>query len=936
MTIETAEPTSAVSVAVLSPDDGRQHNLDIEYAAGATVGELVEELRSRVWGHWPDRVCVNNAPFEAERHLVDLPLHAGAVLTAEATSTNPVAELTAIAGRDCGTTMGLSMGHYPAGTALPEPITLRMDGLQVGTSAIGWEGTFSTHGTAWKVERANASSSPAPGPVNRPPRGAIPRLPDLPRMPQRDEPSRRQSGLKWTMLLGPLLMGAVMVVLFKRPSFAIFMALGPLMLLMNWFDARRSGRKTDRLADATFKTEIASTIRRLRAWVGEAQVITNQHYPDLATLKRWPSQRHPRLWERRKHHPDFAQLSVGYARATEATLADPLLDDTLRAEIAAKVPAATMPLVIDCGPGQVVGIVGPPTASRALVRGMLMQLIAHHGPADISLQICAAPSVAQEWPWIQWLPHGVIDGNEPSIATTPEDTKTSLARPSFVVLDGVYEAALSSHVRDCANAGGTVIVISTSTTDLPAATSVIVHADQPNLRVEWPETGVKQAGTGIFVDQPTCADFARHQHVLTDPEATDGSGMLPSSVRLLDLLGMSSAVTAGTVAKRWKAAGDRLVAPIGMGVDGPLNLDIVHDGPHGLLAGTTGAGKSELLRTLVASLAATVDPDHLNFVLIDYKGGSAFDACADLPHVVGLVTDLDEHLAVRAMTCLEAELEYREHRLREAGASDLPAYLALGLAEPLPRLYLVVDEFAAMAGDLPEFMDALVDIAARGRSLGVHMMLATQRPAGVVKDTIRANTNLRISLRVQTESDSRDVLDDPAAAAVTRTVPGRGYVRFGPSELNAFQTALVTGSDAATPLQPVSVRPMGSVTQTPHETRGDTDLARLVDAIRAAADTEGFATPRTPWPPSLPQQLPLRALKSDETAITYGLIDEPSRQRQRPFGWDPSEGHLALYGMPGTGPERAAASVAAAACLTDPNASVYVMGFGTHSYSTLR
>ncbi len=196
---------------------------------------------------------------------------------------------------------------------------------------------------------------------------------------------------------------------------------------------------------------------------------------------------------------------------------------------------------------------------------------------------------------------------------------------------------------------------------------------------------------------------------------------------------------------------------------------------------------------MVVSLAARVDPEHLNYVLIDYKGGSAFDACAALPHVVGVVTDLDEHLARRALTCLEAELRHRERLLREVGAQDLPTYLAAAHEQPLPRLLIVIDEFAAMAKELPEFMDALVDIAARGRSLGVHLLLATQRPAGVIKDNIRANSNLRLSLRVQSTTDSKDVIGDAAAANLPRSLPGRGYVRFGPSELVPFQTALSTG-----------------------------------------------------------------------------------------------------------------------------------------------
>ena len=202
--------------------------------------------------------------------------------------------------------------------------------------------------------------------------------------------------------------------------------------------------------------------------------------------------------------------------------------------------------------------------------------------------------------------------------------------------------------------------------------------------------------------------------------------------------------------------------------NGPLVLDLVADGPHLLVGGTTGSGKSELLRSMVAGLALSADPAHLAFVLIDYKGGAAFDRCAEMPHVAGMVTDLDDRLAERALVCLEAELRHREERLRAAGAEDLAAFRArTGHAggDPLPRLVVVVDEFATLAAELPEFLRSLVGIAQRGRSLGVHMVLATQRPAGVVTDDIRANTTCRIALRVTDRHDSNDVIDSPDAAA---------------------------------------------------------------------------------------------------------------------------------------------------------------------------
>ena len=176
---------------------------------------------------------------------------------------------------------------------------------------------------------------------------------------------------------------------------------------------------------------------------------------------------------------------------------------------------------------------------------------------------------------------------------------------------------------------------------------------------------------------------------------------------------------------------------IGESYDGPFGIDIRKDGPHALIAGTTGSGKSELLQTIVASLAVANRPDEMTFVLVDYKGGSAFTDCVQLPHTVGMVTDLDPHQVERALVSLSAELTRREHILAAAGAKDIEDYQLLGAterrgAEPLPRLLIVIDEFASMVRDLPDFVTGLVNIAQRGRSLGIHLILATQRPSGVV------------------------------------------------------------------------------------------------------------------------------------------------------------------------------------------------------------
>ena len=394
-------------------------------------------------------------------------------------------------------------------------------------------------------------------------------------------------------------------------------------------------------------------------------------------------------------------------------------------------------------------------------------------------------------------------------------------------------------------------------------------------------------------------------------------------MRLLDLIGIGEP-TPEAISARWATGGSepRLAATVGVSEDGPLVVDLVTDGPHGLVAGTTGSGKSELLRAIVMSLAVSVDPDHLVFVLVDYKGGSAFDACAELPHTVGLVTDLDERLAARALICLEAELRHREETLRRVGAADLRAYWAAGHPEPLPSLLVAIDEFAALAAELPDFMKALLDIAQRGRSLGVHLLLATQRPAGVVSEGIKANTNIRIALRVHDQADSADVLGSPDAAFLSRHTPGRAFLRLGPADRVAFQSALITASIATTEAGP-RVRPF-TFSEPPPEPSQTTRTVRPISI--------GWRRPSLSQPPAtrLPaghgrHPYPTHRSPSARPGC-FALADEP--RRQRTVRGAPTPRPLLLYGARGSGTTTALVRVALSWLRRDPdNLHIYVLDF---------
>ncbi len=342
--------------------------------------------------------------------------------------------------------------------------------------------------------------------------------------------------------------------------------------------------------------------------------------------------------------------------------------------------------------------------------------------------------------------------------------------------------------------------------------------------------------------------------------AGGGSGGVPDVVSLLDLPAASSG---------------GLSAIFAVGESGPVEVDLVSDGPHALVGGTTGSGKSELLVSWLLALTDGRSPDEVALLLFDFKGGAAFDPLAGLPHVRGLVTDLDGADIDRATAALGAELRSREARLRTAEARSADEMPELG------RLVIVVDEFAAMLAERRELHDVFVDVAARGRSLGVHLVLCTQRPAGVVRDSLAANCALRISLRVVDRSDSIAVVGDDSAARIPRTAPGR--------------CAVAMHGEPAFPVQVASV-------------------ARD-DVPGEVARRSGWPAPSTAgWLPPLPPRLPLESLppRTHPDAVRIGLVDLPASQSQPLAEWDPSvDGALLVVGAAGSGRSTAMRTVAA-------------------------
>ena len=804
----------------------------------------------------------------------------------------------------------------------------------------------------WRVEpddvpfahRAGLGTNRGTTPFNRPPRPAPAVAPAVVPVPAQTDPPPDTEPISWAGVVLPVLGGTVVAIVWS-PLFALFAALGPVVTIGTWYERRRRTRRTVRnqarflrrgLADLA---EIVPTMRRDEI---ERRILLD---PDPSEVVRRATAPSVRCWERRPSDPDFMHLAVGTGDASwEPTLdsnGDGPPAEEAAARIAARARLADVPVVVDLRPGEVLGLVGPATVTRSIARSLVLQVATHHGPADVGICVVATrepDDPGPEWGWTRWLPHTVdvtsgrpgamvgMGGAEARVAARTM-LRDECERPRLAVIDG----AIALVDRDSAGRmlladprRVAAIVVVPGRNHLPAVCTRVVEVRHlaGEVRIIDPRTTRSIARvTAWGVDAEVAALAARGLARLDDPDLPVAAADLPASARLVDLLG--GRISAELVAGRWSATRGSadLRIPIGVDGNGPVWLDLVADGPHVLVGGTTGSGKSELLRSIVAGLALAADPDHVALVLVDYKGGAAFDRCADLPHVAGLVTDLDDRLAARALRCLEAELRRREERFREVGAEDMESYRAAGEARsgPLPRLVVIIDEFATLASDLPDFLDSLVGIAQRGRSLGVHMVLATQRPAGVVTEDIRANTNCRISLRVTDRQDSIDVLGAPDAAAVPRDRPGRGVMRMGPDVLVPFQSALVTGRSSSG--AGVTIRAAGhhggdaEADGGNDANTGPSDLDVLVEEITRLERSGEATRPLSPWPPPLPPEVDLvtdgRAGRDHPAAW---LVDDPDGQAQRVEGWDPGDGHLVVVGGPASGTTTTLVSVALDLC----------------------
>ena len=850
--------------------------------------------------------------------------------------------------RDLGSTNGTSVDGL-AVTA--EPRELRVDELiRVGDTFVAVVPADRPSAVETPVALTPAETGGLL--VNRAPRKSPDSSADEVALPEPSTPHRRE-GMRLIGAFVPALAGVALAIALHSPQYLLFAVLSPVTMIATAAGDRWHWRRDRRRAAASFRQRHAAAQAKISAGLVDETKRRRARHPDPVTIRRTATLRQSMLWLRERRDDDSLTVRVGLG-ACESQLRVRVGTD-----VRAAGPLAAVPAVVNLRDGPV-GIAGPPDMRAGAARWMAVQLAVLHSPVDVELGLLLSDSAAEAWRWTRWLPHlrdGIAESQEEraeyvaalhDVAAKRRDLlRSGQAWPGpWLVLivdragDLVGLPGLASLLAIGADVGITAICLDGAIERLPkACATVLVAQGEAGTRIrlslaDTREAVADQIGIGL------CETVARSLAPLVDA-ATVAEGVLPSACRLLDVLDITC--REGTVIRdRWARSDGQPSTTLGIGTEGPLRIDLVCDGPHALIAGTTGAGKSELLQSLVVGLAADHPPDEIAFVLVDYKGGAAFGECARLPHTVGLVTDLDAHLTSRALTSLDAELRRREQLFADANATDLREYRLNPDREPLPRLVIVIDEFASLAEELPAFVTGLVGVAQRGRSLGVHLVLATQRPAGVVSAEIRANTALRIALRVTDPGESADVIGSDVAAGLSRRSPGRAYVRVGTTLRQVQVASVCMPAEPERPVAGFHVEPLDGWRRMrrtePSPTTDVTDLTLLVAAIGEAADVAGSVPPRRPWLAPLPSALALGAASGivcgeapRPGVVSIGLADHPAEQAQRTVQWDlAAGGSMLLMGGPGTGRSTvlAALAVAAAEGARPDDLHVHAIDFG--------
>ncbi|MEO7146972.1 MAG: FtsK/SpoIIIE domain-containing protein [Terrimesophilobacter sp.] len=667
------------------------------------------------------------------------------------------------------------------------------------------------------------------------------------RLPRPEEPSAPHP-FPILATIAPVVASVALYVVTRSPFALIFALLGPVVAVASLGDARRQARRHGRAEFVRFQRELVHARQKIRG-AQEEEIARRDVLAPTATLLLGDRRDAPERWTKRLE--ENLPIVLGRGPSALNLIAERELEEVQEnpelVELGAEANTiASAPVLVDARHG--IAILGPPAQALAVLNGIAMQLANALAPDEALISVGINPALD----WIESLPH-------------PQAGRTSGGQNALV------------EFRHCDSLQTVTVAAVKSLADAPRSCRIIIrigggdgaeiirNPDHSRYRLFEPE----------FVSSAQAKTFAR---ALADAARVNGLTTRASLPARVDFSDLERATTASS---------GSLSCALGLGEDGPIMVDLVKDGPHAVVGGTTGSGKSELLVSWVLGIAATASPTEVTFLLVDFKGGASFSAITDLPHCLGVVTDLDESGAQRALASLTSEIRRRERVLGDRAAASIDA---LHPAASLPRLVIVIDEFATVTASFPDLHHVFADIAARGRSLGIHLILCTQRPAGVVRDAVLANCALRVSLRVNNPADSVAVIGSPDAAELSRRDPGRAIIATGDGAPMTVQIAKATPADA----QAIARHWSSEATQASAWRPWRAPLAHMI----RPADLSGFFD------------------DPEESGIAFGVLDRPAAQSQDVARYDPdSHGSMLIVGGRQSGKSLALSAIGAQSSL---------------------
>ena len=547
------------------------------------------------------------------------------------------------------------------------------------------------------------------------------------------------------------------------------------------------------------------------------------------------------------------------------------------------IPSA--PFLINLHPGSVSAILMGDTKDLEILSAVILNTASAYSPQNLQISIKTNKDIMRYYKWITILPHFTDEDRTAS--------ETGTEGMLFVTDDAADACRASSD-------GCMVILVLQGENNLPVGVCDVINRRRAQIRYDR-------------IPEKLCYSYAAQLSRLWGSRGREEG--IPENVPFGKLFGDAGSVPGPDSLKEMILTGykscdvrSHISAPIGIGEGGARTVLDLHEkasGPHGLIAGTTGSGKSELLTTLILSFATRYPPDRLAFFLIDYKGGGMSDQFSDLPHLAGAVSNLSAAESRRAMTALRAENLKRQKLFAKEGVNCINDYTALyeegKVEEALPHVIIIVDEFAELKREEPDFLDCLISVSQTGRSLGMHLILATQKPSGVIDDRIRANSRFRIALRLVDGADSTDLIGRSDAIRIKEC--GRAYLRVGNDEIfECFQSGYAMGSaegdDGKFKIYDDLLLENEIWPNVPEEKGSSQNKITWFDvyktAVKGACSAGNFEHCRRMWLPPLPEKI-----EDDEA---YAYYDDPYEQSYERAVWDPrSDGNLLVTGHSGSG-----------------------------------